>query len=138
MNKKKWMNLLLILVGNFIYTLSVKLFLLPAELMSCGTTGIALIVNHLTNIPISGFILVFNVAMLGIPGEPFSGVGIALKQAPGWAMVLPTCITNGATGYFPMQDAYDEGGYEARSSNFKAGVAERLMETGIKLTKKVR
>ena len=66
MNKKKWMNLLLILVGNFIYTLSVKLFLLPAELMSCGTTGIALIVNHLTNIPISGFILAFNVAMLGV------------------------------------------------------------------------
>ena len=66
MKNKKWMNLLLILIGNLIYTFSVKLFLLPAELMSCGTTGIALIVNHLTNIPISGFILAFNVVMLGI------------------------------------------------------------------------
>ena len=74
-----------------------------------------------------------NVVMLGIPGEPFSGVGIALKKAPGWAMVLPTCITNGATGYFPMQDAYDEGGYEAKASRFKAGVAEYIIAEGTKL-----
>ena len=36
-------------------------------------------------------------------------------------------------GYFPMQDAYDEGGYEARSSPFKAGVAERIISEGTKL-----
>lgn len=64
MNNKKWLNLLLILVGNIIYTFAVKLFVLPAQLMSCGTTGLALIVNQLTNIPMSAFILVFNVAML--------------------------------------------------------------------------
>ena len=64
MNNKKWLNLLLILVGNIIYTFAVKLFVLPAQLMSCGTTGLALIVNQLTNIPMSAFILVFNMAML--------------------------------------------------------------------------
>lgn len=66
MNNKKWLNLLLIMIGNLIYTLSVKLFVLPAHLMSCGTTGMALIVNHLTGLPISVFIFVFNVIMLGI------------------------------------------------------------------------
>ena len=66
MKKNKWLNLLLILVGNIIYTFSVKLFLLPAQLMSCGTTGIGLVVNHLTNIPLSTFLLVFNIAMLCI------------------------------------------------------------------------
>ena len=65
MNNKKWLNLLLILVGNIIYSFSVKLFVLPAQLMSCGTTGMALIVNHLANIPISVFIFVFNMIMLG-------------------------------------------------------------------------
>ena len=65
MNNKKWLNLLLILVGNIIYTFTIKLFVLPAQLMSCGTTGLALIVNELTNIPVSAFILVFNVVMLG-------------------------------------------------------------------------
>lgn len=65
MNNKKWLNLLLILIGNITYTLSIKLFVLPTQLMSCGTTGIALIVNQLTNIPVSVFIFLFNVIMLG-------------------------------------------------------------------------
>ena len=64
MNQKKLFSLLMVLVGNVLYALSIKLFVLPADLMSCGTTGIALVVNHLTGIPLSGFIFVFNVAML--------------------------------------------------------------------------
>ena len=64
MNQKKLFSLLMVLVGNILYAFSIKLFLLPANLMSCGTTGIALVVNHLTGIPLSGFIFVFNVAML--------------------------------------------------------------------------
>lgn len=58
------LSLLLVLLGNTIYALTVKLFLLPANLISCGTTGIALVVNHLTGIPLTGFILGFNVVML--------------------------------------------------------------------------
>ena len=68
------------------------------------------------------------VALLGIPGEPFNGVGIGIKEAKGWDLVMPCCLTNGCRGYFPMKDAYDEGGYEARSSRFKAGTAEQIIE----------
>lgn len=63
-NYKRMLSLLLVLVGNIIYTFTIKLFVLPANLMSCGTTGIALVVNALTGIPVSGFIFMFNVAML--------------------------------------------------------------------------
>ena len=42
-------------------------------------------------------------------------------------MILPTCNTNAKEGYFPMLEAYQEGGYEAGSSNFKAGVAELII-----------
>ena len=73
------------------------------------------------------------VAMIGIPGEPFNGIGLGLKEAKGWELILPCCLTNGSQGYFPMQDAYDEGGYEARSSNFKAGVAELIIREGTTL-----
>lgn len=66
MNHKKWINLLLVLIGNIIYAFSVKLFVLPANLMSCGTTGIALVMNHLFGIPLTEFIFVFNVSMLAI------------------------------------------------------------------------
>lgn len=63
-NNHKLLSLLMVLLGNVLYALTVKLFLLPSDLISCGTTGIALVVNHLTGIPISGFIFVFNIAML--------------------------------------------------------------------------
>ena len=78
------------------------------------------------------------VALVGIPGEPFNRVGIGLKNAPDWKLVLPCCNINGAAGYFPMQDSYDEGGYEARSSRYKAGTAEQLVADGIKLLDSLR
>lgn len=59
-------SLLLVVLGNLLYVFTVKLFLLPANLMSCGTTGIALVVGHLTGIPISTFILGFNLVMLAL------------------------------------------------------------------------
>lgn len=73
----KLFSLLLVLLGNILYAFSVKLFLLPANLISCGTTGIALVVNHLTNIPLSSFIFVFNMAML-VVGLIFLGKKFAL------------------------------------------------------------
>lgn len=66
MKNNRMLSLLMVLLGNVIYALAVKLFLLPANLISCGTTGIALVVNHLTQIPISGFIFVFNMVMLAV------------------------------------------------------------------------
>ena len=62
--KKKMISLGLVLLGNVIYALTIKLFLLPANLISCGTTGMALVVNHVTGIPVSGFIFIFNMVML--------------------------------------------------------------------------
>ena len=55
---------LLMVLGNVVYALTVKLFLLPANLISCGTTGLAITVNHFLGIPMTTFILVFNIAML--------------------------------------------------------------------------
>lgn len=78
-------------------------------------------------------IAIGDVVMLGIPGEPFMGIGKGLKETEGWEIVIPTCLTNGHEGYFPMTDAYEQGGYEARSSNFKTGVAEYMIAEGQKL-----
>ena len=66
MKNNRLISVLTVVLGNILYTLSVKLFLLPANLMSCGTTGIALVVNHFTQIPMSTFILVFNMVMLAV------------------------------------------------------------------------
>lgn len=79
-----------------------------------------------------------NVVLIGVPGEGFTGIGMGLKEAEGWDLILPTCLTNGKHGYFPMQDAFDEGGYESRSSKFKPGVAEFMIEEGKKLMDELR
>ena len=62
--KSKFLTLAMVLLGNALYALTVKLFLLPANLISCGTTGIALAVNHFTGMPLSTFIFLFNLTML--------------------------------------------------------------------------
>jgi hypothetical protein len=79
-----------------------------------------------------------DVAFIGIPGEPFSEIGNQLKRAEDYKLVIPTCLTNGYQGYFPTYDAYAEGGYEAGNSNFRAGVAERIIAGGIELLKELR
>lgn len=63
---QKLLSLLMVLAGNTLYAFTVKLFIVPANLLSCGTTGIALVVNNLTGIPLSVFIFIFNMAMLAL------------------------------------------------------------------------
>ena len=66
-----------VVAGNFLYALAVHLFLIPAGLVTGGTTGIALAVNFVWGIPISLFVLLFNVLMLLI-GFFVLGKGFAL------------------------------------------------------------
>jgi hypothetical protein len=78
-----------------------------------------------------------DVALVTIPGEGFTDIGVSLKKTEGFEMIIPVGLANGYEGYFPMQDSYDEGGYEARSSRFKAGVAERIIKEGQTLIKEL-
>ena len=71
-----------------------------------------------------------NVALVGIPGEPFTEVGVKIKDTDGFAMIMPCGLTNGYEGYFPVKAAFDEGGYEARTSRYKSGVAEAVVDCG--------
>lgn len=70
-------SLITIILGNVLYALTVKLFLIPADLVSGGTNGIAFAIHHLTGIPITLFVFVFNIAML-IIGLLFLGKKFAL------------------------------------------------------------
>ena len=53
-----------VILGNILYAFVIRLFLLPGNLMTGGTTGIGLVVKHFTGTSISGFVLVFNIVML--------------------------------------------------------------------------
>lgn len=68
MNKKsvihQILSVLCVLAGNALYALTVKLFLLPSDVIVGGTTGISLFVEHTFGVSISLFILIFNIIML--------------------------------------------------------------------------
>lgn len=80
-------------------------------------------------VPLSA-VAIGRVAFVTIPGEGFTQIGQALKNTEGWDLVVPLGLTDDSVGYFPVRDAYTEGGYEARSSKFKEGVAELLIREG--------
>ena len=79
-----------------------------------------------------------NIGIVGIPGEPFLGIGKGLKETEDYEMIIPVCCANGYQGYFPMKDSYDEGGYEAGTSSFRAGSAEFIVSEGKKLLKEMK
>ncbi len=59
-------NILLILLGNTIYALAVVMFILPSNLITGGTTGLALLFHNTMGIPVNIFVSVFNICMFGL------------------------------------------------------------------------
>lgn len=88
-------------------------------------------------IPVTA-ISIGDIVLIGIPGEPFSSVGMAIKAVESrFGIIIPCALTGGMFGYFPNTEAYNEGGYETATSNYKSGVAEVLTEEIAKLIRKL-
>ena len=72
------------------------------------------------------------VALVGIPSEVFTQIGVRIKDTEGWSAIMPCCLINGSDcGYVPTGAAYDEGGYEARSAHYERG-ADDIVVAGSK------
>lgn len=80
----------LMIGGNILYALAVKLFLLPANLMSSGTTGLGLAVQHLTGFSLTTFIFIFNVLMLFVAWA-FLGRKFVLSTIAS-SLMYPVCL----------------------------------------------
>lgn len=61
---KSILSFAVVVFGNFLYALSVKLFLQPSGLITGGTMGLALTANYFWGVDINLFVLLFNTAML--------------------------------------------------------------------------
>lgn len=60
---KRILETLIVILGNGIYAFGVAMFIMPGGLITGGTTGIGLFVNDVTGIPVTIFVLCFNVVM---------------------------------------------------------------------------
>ena len=74
-----------------------------------------------------------DIAFVGLPGEPFTGLGRQIIAASPFDTTVVCCLTNGGGYYYPTTAAYDEGGYEAGSSPLKKGVAEIITNSFVEI-----
>lgn len=74
----------------------------------------------------------------GYPGEPFTEMGVRFKESSDYALTMAGCMVNGYEGYYPVESAFDEGAYEALSSRFVKGTAEKLIDALVALGKELK
>ena len=77
-------------------------------------------------------------AIVGLPGEIFVELGLAIKQASPFQRTFVISICNDRPSYVPTQKAFGEGSYEVTNSRVEAGTGEMLVETAIELLKKLK
>ncbi len=80
-------------------------------------------------------IAVGDMVFASFPGEPFTEIGRQIKASSPFALTIPACCANGYEGYYPMQAAFSEGGYEALSSSYVEGTAEMLIAGSVEIIK---
>ncbi len=74
----------------------------------------------------------------GIPGEPFTDIGRRIYAGSPFETTILCCLTNAGGTYFPTTKAYDEGGYEARSSKLAPGGDDIIVNGMCDLLKKIK
>ncbi len=87
---QRGITLLIVIIGNAMYAAVAVLFLLPSGLPTGGTTGIALLVNRLTGLSVSMFVLGFNIVML-VVGFIFLGKKFAFTTIVS-TFTYPICL----------------------------------------------
>ena len=82
-------------------------------------------------------VTVGDLAMVGIPGELFIELGLALKQNPHFAHTFVAGYCNDLIGYIPTRAAYDEGGYEVDTARIAAGSGEKILAVALSTLKEI-
>jgi len=78
-----------------------------------------------------------DVAVVGLPGEVFVDLGLAIKKASPFAHTLVIELCQDAPGYIPTKKAFSEGSYETVNSRIAPGGGEKMVETAIRLLKEL-
>ena len=76
-----------------------------------------------------------DVALVGLPGEVFVDLGLAIKKASPFATTLVVELCQDAPGYIPTRKAFAEGSYETVNSRVAPGGGEMLVEAATRLLK---
>ena len=96
---------------------------------------LAIEMRHSRTIPleVQVFRLSRDVAIVGLPGEVFVDLGLAIKRASPFAHTLVIELCQDAPGYIPTKKAFAEGSYETVNSRIAPGGGEKMAEATIQL-----
>ncbi len=79
-----------------------------------------------------------NTAIVGLPGEVFVELGMAIKTASPFEHTIVIELCNDSPGYIPTKKAFAEGSYETINSRVTPGGGEMLVEEAVRLLKELK
>ncbi len=88
-------------------------------------------------VEIQVFRLSDEVAVVGLPGEVFADIGLAIKKASPFPITLVIELCHDDVAYVPTEKAFAEGSYETVNSRIAPGGGEMMAKTAIRLLKKI-
>ena len=72
-------------------------------------------------------------AIVGLPGELFVELGLAIKRRSPFKNTIVMTVCNDKTSYIPTQKAFREGSYEVTNAIVRPGDGEMLVATALRL-----
>jgi hypothetical protein len=97
-------------------------------------------IHNLNNQPIEAEILTFGLgdaSIVGLPGEIFVELGLAIKEASPYKNTLVLTLANNSIGYIPNKDAFQYGAYEVEVSMIAEGEGEKLVKSSLNQLQKM-
>jgi neutral ceramidase len=88
--------------------------------------------------PVQVFRLGDDVAVVGLPGEVFADLGLAIKRASPFATTLVIELCNDSPSYVPTRKAFAEGSYETVNSRVQPGGGEMLVAAAVRLLNELK
>jgi neutral ceramidase len=70
-------------------------------------------------------------AIVGIPGEPFFGIGEEIRRRSGFTNLLVAGYANEAVGYLPVAGEFALHGYEVGCARYEPDAAEQIVEAAV-------
>ncbi len=77
-------------------------------------------------------------AFVGLPGEIFTELGMAIKARSPFRHTVVVSLANGHLGYVPDSKAWGEGNYEVVTARVVEGSGERLVDAAVQLLKEAK
>lgn len=98
-------DFLFILAGASLQAIALNMFLVPANLIAGGITGISQVINHYTDLPIGVMILIGNIPLFIVGWRYLGGFNFAIRTV--WSVLTYSILTDITSLFLPQHFTED-------------------------------